>query len=89
MSGSSGCRGGGQSRVGQGELDLVGMSRGHGELDAADRSADLGADLEEREAQRAAGGLGELGNLPSLLAVSAALRGRQTRAAWLSSGRRC
>ena len=61
VSGSSGGRGGGQAGLGKGELGLVRMRRGHGERDPADRDADQGADLEEREAQRAACGLGELG----------------------------
>src|SRR3712207_8336264 len=37
------------------------MCRGHGELDAADGGADQGADLQQLEADAAAGGLGELG----------------------------
>jgi hypothetical protein len=45
----------------EGELGLVRMRRSHGDFDSADRDADQRADLEEREAQRAAGGFGELG----------------------------
>ena len=47
--------------MGEGELGLVRMRRGHGDLDAPDGPSDLGAGLEQGEAERAAGGLGELG----------------------------
>ena len=43
------------------ELVLVGAGGGHGELDAANAARDDGADLEEREADGAAGGLCEPG----------------------------
>src|SRR5687768_15666289 len=49
VSGSSGGRGGGQAGLGKGEFKLVRMRRGHGERNPADRDADQGADLEERE----------------------------------------
>lgn len=47
--------------MGEGELVLEGMPERHGHGDATDRPADLGADLEQGEAEGAAGGLGELG----------------------------
>jgi Bacterial protein of unknown function (DUF899) len=50
LSGSSGRRGGGQSRMGEGELVLVRMRRGHGHFDAADADPDQRADLEEGQA---------------------------------------
>jgi hypothetical protein len=56
MSGSSGRRGGGQSGMGDGELGLEGMSRGHGDRDAADGAANQDADLQECEALRAGRG---------------------------------
>lgn len=37
------------------------MARRHGDGEASDGASDLGADPEQGEAQRAAGGLGELG----------------------------
>src|SRR3712207_9365772 len=61
VSGPSGWPGDCEPGMGQGELVLVRVRRGHGDLDAADGAADLGADPEESEAERAAGGLGELG----------------------------
>src|SRR5712675_1283530 len=39
------------------------MAGGHGDFDAADGDADQGADLEELEADRAAGGVGQPGRL--------------------------
>ena len=42
-------------------LGLVRAGRGHGDLDPAHALAHLGADLQELEPDRAAGGAGELG----------------------------
>jgi hypothetical protein len=52
---------GAQPRVGDGELLGVGTGRGHGDADAPDAEADLGADFQELQADRAAGGAGEPG----------------------------
>ncbi len=41
-------------------LGPVGEGRGHGELDAAHAGAHQGTDLQQLEADRAAGGAGEL-----------------------------
>src|SRR5258708_12870123 len=46
------------------------MAGGHGDLDAADGDADQRADLEELEADRAAGGIGELCRLEAEAAQS-------------------
>src|SRR5260370_16366568 len=46
------------------------MAGGHGDLDAADGDADQRADLEEFEADRAAGGIGELCRLEAEAAQS-------------------
>ena len=51
LSGSSVCRSGGQSRMGEGEGVAERVRRGHGHLDAADRPADLGADFAQGAAQ--------------------------------------
>src|SRR6476469_1760164 len=56
-------RGCGQPQMGEGELVLIGAGRGHRELDAAHADPDEGADLQELQADGAAGGLGELGVL--------------------------
>ena len=45
----------------KGELVLIRVGRGHGDLDTAGGDPDQGADLEQGEADGAAGGLGELG----------------------------
>ncbi len=48
-----------QIDMGQRELGLAGKARGHGKLDPSDTAADQGADLQELEADSAAGGIGE------------------------------
>ena len=53
----------GQVRVGEGEVALIGVARGHREGDAPHAGAYQRADLEEFEADGAAGGFGELGVL--------------------------
>ena len=60
--GFAGSGGGGSSGVGEYPLRLPGVGGGHGELDAACADADQGADLQELQADGAAGGGGELGN---------------------------
>src|SRR4028119_1576010 len=55
---SGGGRGVGAAGGGGGEPVVEGRARRHGDGDAADGPADLGADLERGEAERAAGGLG-------------------------------
>lgn len=47
--------------MGEAEFGLPWVGGGYGDLDAAHREADLGADFEEAEADGAAGGVGELG----------------------------
>ena len=56
-------RRGAEAGVGQGEHGLVGAGRGHGDPDAADRDGDAGADLQELQADGAAGGGFEVGVL--------------------------
>src|SRR6476659_7061018 len=50
-----------QVEIGEVVLVAVGAGRGHGDLDAAHAGPDLGADLQELQADGAAGGGGELG----------------------------
>jgi len=45
------------------ELPLVGTAGSHGDLDAADRGGDLGADLEQFESDGTDGGAGQAGGL--------------------------
>ena len=52
-----------EAEMGEGVLGLARECRRHGELDAATADADQGADLEQPQAYRAAGGVGELGVL--------------------------
>src|SRR3954451_7444005 len=54
-------RGGVDPGMGEGELVLEGMAGCHGDSDAADRPADLGAVLEQGEVDAAERRLGELG----------------------------
>ena len=49
--GSSVCRSGGQSRMGEGEFMAQQVCRGYGHLDAADRPTDPGADFAQGEPQ--------------------------------------
>src|SRR5260370_35481 len=56
--------------VGEPPVALQGVAGGHGDLDAADGDADQRADLEELEADRAAGGMGELCRLEAEAAHS-------------------
>ena len=49
-----------QLLVGGDEFTLIGAARGHGEFDAPHAGAHQRADFEELEADRAAGGSGEL-----------------------------
>jgi len=53
------CRGG-QAQMSEGELVLVGTGGGHRDLDAADADPHQRANLEQLEADRTAGRLGEL-----------------------------
>ena len=53
--------GGGEQGVGEAPFVAPRIGRGHGQLDAPHADPDLGADLEQLEADGAAGGLGELG----------------------------
>ena len=58
---SGGIEGFAQVEVSHREDVLVGTARGHGDADAAYADADLGADLQELEADRLDGSIGELG----------------------------
>ena len=49
-----------QIEVGERERVLPGKARGHGELDPPDATADQGTDLQQLQADGAAGGIGKL-----------------------------
>jgi hypothetical protein len=51
----------GQPEMGEGELGLTREGGGHGHLDSPAAGADESTDLQKPQADRAAGGLGELG----------------------------